>query len=121
MRQAGQEAHNDPSPRQGRQPVAHELATAPGCSHHQGQASDNAQNDYSGRRQSGRLTVAPPPNQAARRAVIKSSSYRWQTQRRPTRQAARPYVYASLVLDVNDLICRRPAMRVAESVPLCGT
>lgn len=32
--------------------------------------------------------------------------YRWQTQRRPTRQAAGPYGYASLVLDVNVRYCR---------------
>jgi hypothetical protein len=43
-------------------------------------------------------------NQAGRRAGIKSSSYRWQPPRQRTRQAARPYVHASLVLNVSPAI-----------------
>ena len=48
-----------------------------------------------------------PPIAATRRAVIKSSPHRWQSRLRPSRQAAKPYVYASATLCVNARFCRR--------------
>ena len=48
---------------------------------------------------------ALPPGTAAPRAVIKSSPHHWLSPPRPSRQAARPYVYASPALGVTARFC----------------
>jgi hypothetical protein len=74
------------------------------------------------RRRSARDSIVPPPISAARRAVINSSPHRWLSRPRPSRQAARPYVYASPALGVTARFCRiQRASRQARSATAAGT
>ena len=56
----------------------------------------------------------------ARRAVIRSSPHRGQFRPRPSRQAARPYVYASPTPGVNARFCRIAGVVAPHIYPFIG-
>jgi hypothetical protein len=65
------------------------------------------------------MVTALPRISAARRVVIDGAVHRWQFRAWPSRQAARPHVYASPALGVNARFCRGPrALAVILAAPI---
>jgi hypothetical protein len=74
-----------------------------------------AQIEPSGAAHSARSTAVHPRRTAARCAVIESAPHRRRSRPRPSRQAARPYVYASPALGVIARFCRCEGVRYRQS------